>query len=393
MAMTNSSSREDYIKDIKRDYARACHNKDKKTKTTILDEAIKRTGLHRKYLITMLGSYQRARPDVFGIHDRRGRKPKYSSPDFMSALLICWRAANQSCAENLTPYLPELIPQLKRCNELRVDDEVQALLLKVSISTIARRLKKHQTKDRIPLSTTRPSKLLKSQVAVRRGRWDESSPGSLETDTVAHCGDLNAGTFIHSYNFVDIASSWSEQIAVMSIGERETVAAISLIRTRLPFEVVAIDSDNGGEFINYHLHKYCKNENINFTRSRPYKKNDNAHIEQKNNSAIRKIVGYSRYDTKEQLTLMNKLYQGPLRLYLNYCQPTRKRKLKTIDVKTGKVTKAYFEAKTPYQRITDSQTIDQQAKQMLQFEYNKLNPVQLLAEIQAILDELYKTLR
>lgn len=394
MAMTNHNSRQDYLKQLKGLYLTAKRNKDKKLKTELLNQAVAFTGLNRKYLIRKLGDTSRKyqSPIASDRSKTRGRKPIYGSGAFMDALLVCWKSTNHSCAENLQPYLKDLVPHLEALGELKIPVGIKQQLLQVSISTIARKLKYHSVKDRIPIgiSTTRPGDLLKSQIAVRKGRWDETQPGCLETDTVAHCGDQNIGLYIHSYNFVDIATSWSEQVAVMGVGEVATIRALKDIRVRLPFRVTSIDADNGSEFINWHLMRYCQKEDINFTRSRPYKKNDNAHVEQKNNSAIRKMVGYARYDTADELAIMNTLYSGPLRLYLNFFQPTRKRKVKLRDTKTGKVIKTYFEAMTPYQRVMKSSTVDQQTKQMLKSEYNKLNPVKLLAEIQVLLKTLDK---
>jgi hypothetical protein len=393
--MTNSTSRKDYIKELKKQYGKARLARNKKRKTELLNEGVSFTGMHRKYLNALLVDRRRKYPPVFARGGKRGRRPLYDNADFMRALLACWRATNQTCAENLQPYLPELVPRLERCGELRVSPEVRRLLLRASISTVARKLRAHRTKDRVPLgvSTTRPGLTLRSQVTIRKGRWQETKPGYLETDTVAHCGEINVGSYVHSYNFVDIATSWSEQTAAMGMGERATVAALKDARERFPFAIRGIDSDNGSEFLNNHLYRYCRDEKLSFTRSRPYHKNDNAHVEQKNNSAIRKVVGYARYDTQEQLAILNQLYSGPLRLYLNFCQPTRKRKTKLIDTKTGKVRKTFFEAKTPYHRIMESGTVDDNSKQLLQSQYNNLNPVKLLAAIRALLDELEKTLR
>jgi len=393
MAMNNTISRKDYIKQLKQEYRQARKAKDRKLKTNLLDAAVTFTGYNRKYIIRLLNNRQRKYPTGFA-RGGPGRTRIYDGVEFEQALLVCWRATNCSCAENLQPYLPKLIPQLESCRELVVTQPVRALLLQASISTVARRLKAHNDGNRVPLgvSTTRPGDLLKSQIAVRKGRWDETKPGYLETDTVAHCGEANIGRYIHSYDFVDIATSWSEQVAVMGMGQRATVEALNDVRKRFAFAVKGIDSDNGAEFINGHLYRYCQSENISFTRSRPYRKNDNAHIEQKNNTAIRKMVGYSRYDTEQQLAILNELYSGPLRLYLNYCQPTRKRKSKLVNTKTGKIKKTYFEAKTPYQRLLESEYVDEDTKQLLQSQYNKLNPVKLLADIHSLLERLDKSL-
>lgn len=394
MAMTNSTSRKDYIKQLKKEYREARKAKDRKQMTGLLDTAITFTGYNRKYIIRLLNNWGRRYPSGFA-NSGQGRKPVYNGTEFNRALLVCWRATNCSCAENLQPYLPDLVQQLENCGELEITKEVRQLLLKVSISTVARKLKAYNTRSRIPLgvSTTKPGDLLKGQITVRKGCWDETRPGFLETDTVAHCSDQNIGVYIHSYDFVDIATSWSEQVATIGIGQRDTVIAFDNVRKRFAFPVLGIDSDNGAEFINGHLYHYCQQEGITFTRSRPYRKNDNAHIEQKNNTAIRKMVGYARYDTRQQLDILNKLYSGPLRLYLNYCQPTRKRRFKLMDTGTGKVKKVYFEAKTPYQRVLESEHVDYGTKLLLQSQYNKLNPVKLLAEIHSLLERLDKTLR
>jgi hypothetical protein len=396
MAMGNSISRHDYIKEIKLKYGEARLARNKKRKSELLDEAVEFTGMHRKYLIRLLTERRRKYPSGFasGGSSKRGRKAIYNSREFMAALLVCWQATNQSCAKNLQPYLSELVSKLEACGELDVTPDVRGLLFSVSRSTVARKLYGFRTKDRLPLgvSTTKPGTTLRSQIAVRKGRWEETEPGFTEVDTVAHCGQANEGRYIHSYNFVDIATSWSEQCAAMGMGERATVVSFADVRRRCPFATRGIDSDNGSEFINDHLYRYCQTNGITFTRSRPYHKNDNAHVEQKNNSAIRKMVGYHRYDTDEQLAILHKLYSEPLRLYLNFFQPTRKRKTKMVDTKTGKTKKTYFESMTPYQRVLQSKPVDDQTKQMLQSQYNNLNPVKLLAEVRSLLDKLERTL-
>jgi hypothetical protein len=308
-------------------------------------------------------------------------------------LLICWHTTNDICAERLQPFLPEIVPKLEKCGEIQITNGTRKLLLGVSISTVARHLTRAKKRSTIPLGTTKPGSLLKSQIAVRHGRWQETNPGWLESDTVAHGGDSAEGQFIHSYDFVDIASGWSEQVASMGKGERHTVVSITAVRKRFPFPILGIDSDNGSEYINNHLKRYCEREKLTFTRSRPYRKNDNAHVEQKNWEAIRKIIGYERLETDKQLQILNELYSGPMRLYLNCFQPTRKRRVKILDTDTGKKKKAYFEAKTPYLRIMEHPNISQSNKDMLQSEYNQLNPVELLAEIRSLIERLRKTLR
>jgi hypothetical protein len=285
------------------------------------------------------------------------------------------------------------VAKLEVCGELVVDASTRQLLSSASVATVARHLTKAKRRTTIPLGTTKPGTLLKSQIAVRKGRWEETNPGWLETDTVAHGGDSGAGQYIHTYDFLDIATGWVELEASMGKGERPTVACLRAARDRFPFPILGIDSDNGSEYINFHLMRYCKQENLAFTRSRPYQKNDNAHVEQKNWEAIRKMVGYDRLDTEEQLAILTELYRGPLRLYLNYFQPTRKRRVKEIDTTSGKKRKSYFEARTPYQRVLTHPLVTPATKAMLESEYNQLNPVKLLAELRALIEWLNRTLR
>lgn len=394
MAMTNINSRDEYLREAQVLYWRAKKQTNRKKLSALLNDAVEITGLNRKYLITKLARRLKPYPTGLSRTDPRGRKSIYDSVAFSNALLVCWQAANEICAERLQPYLPELTLKLEQCGELQITAATRQLLLAASVSTIARRLARVKRRSHVPLGTTKPGTLLKSQIPVRKGLWHETEPGYLESDTVAHCGGDLSGDFIHSYNFVDIATSWSEQAAAMGMGERATVACFEKVRGRAPFKVLGIDSDNGGEYINHHLWRYCKKNTIEFTRSRSGKKNDNAHVEQKNYTAIRKVVGYARLDTPEQLDILNRLYDGPLRLYLNYFQPTRKRKSKEYDPTTGKTRKFYFESKTPYQRLMemDDKVISLKQKAMLQSEHNNLNPVQLLAEIRSLLTELENTL-
>ena len=384
----SSISRQEYLAEVQKQYKRAGS---KKERTRLLDEAAAITKLQRKYLIWKLRHYSPGRTKRAVCGMKRGPRIIYDAA-FHTALLICWHAMNDICAERLQPFLPELVPKLTACHVLQLTEQTEALLLQASRSTVARHIQREQRRSTVSLGTTKPGSLLKRQIVVRHGRWNEAHAGWLETDTVAHCGDTADGQFAYSYNFTDIATSWSEQVATMGKGERNTVMALDAVRRRLPFSVLGLDSDNGSEFINHHLQRYCERESISFTRSPPYKKNDNAHVEQKNWAAIRHIVGYARFDTQEQLDLLNELYAGPLRLYLNCFQSTRKRSSKLVDATAGKKWKYYFEAKTPYQRIMDDTTIAQATKAMLRSEYNKLNPVKLLAQVQAYTDRLDRSL-
>lgn len=386
MAMS-SIARKEYLTEVWKQYQGAS----KAHKGELLATAQIVTGMHRKALIRKLRVAVH-RSSLQHKPFSRGPKVIYDHI-FHDTLLKCWHAENDICAERLQPFLSELVPKLVACGELCISEDTQRLLCQASIATVARHLGKARKRSSLAFGTTKPGSLLKSQVAVRRGRWEEANPGWLETDTVAHGGDSTAGLYIFTYDFLDIATGWVELEASLGKGERPTVVCLDAARKRFPFPVCGIDSDNGAEYINYHLKHYCKRERLTFTRSRPYHKNDNAHVEQKNWEAIRKIVGYVRLDTKEQLELMNELYREPLRLYLNYFQPNRKRKAKLVDTATGQKRKTYFEAKTPYQRVLQHKNTSQVTKDMLTSEYNNLNPVQLLAQVHLLIDCLKRTLR
>ena len=382
-------SRKEYLEEVRKQYQGAT----KTEKGALLTAAVRVTGLCRKSLIRSLRRPVRhSASQTAQAAGKRGPKVVYGS-SFHEALLVCWHAENDICAERLQPFLAELVPKLVACGELEVDEATKQLLVTASISTVARHLSRAQKRSTVPLGTTKPGSLLRSQVAVRKGRWEETSPGWLESDTVAHGGDSAAGRFIHTYDFVDIATGWVELEASMGKGELATVTGLRRAQQRFPFTIRGIDSDNGSEYINDHLRRYCQRSNLTFTRSRPYKKNDNAHVEQKNWEAVRKMVGYARLDTAEQLQILQALYCGSLRLYLNYFQPTRKRQTKLVDTATGKTSKRYFEAKTPYQRVMEHPSTSQAKRKLLTSQYNQLNPVKLLAELRTLIDRLNQTLR
>jgi len=206
-------------------------------------------------------------------------------------------------------------------------------------------------------------------------------------DLVAHCGASAAGEFLHTLNVVDIDTRWTEPVALPNKGQKATFEGIQTMRRRLPFPLLGIDSDSGGEFINYHLYNYCQDEKITFTRARPYKKNDQAHIEQRNWTVVRQVVGYARYESPEALILLNIIYQD-LRLFVNFFQPVMKLESK---IRVGsKVRKKYDKAQTPCQRVLASANIDQSVKQQLSELYLTLNPAELSRRIEANLAKLWR---
>lgn len=320
--------------------------------------------------------------------DRRKRKEKYGA-EVLLALRKIWAICDGICGKRLAPFLPEIIPILESWGELKITQEVREKLLKISAATIDRLLaplrKQYQLKGRC---TTKPGSLLKNQIPIKTfADWQESRPGFVEADLVSHDGGDPRGDFIQSLDVVDVCSTWTETRAVKNKARKWVFEALQDIRARLPFKLLGLDCDNGGEFINAHLLRFCEENQITFTRSRPYRKNDSCFVEQKNYSVVRRAVGYQRYDTEQELKTLGELYRI-LRLYTNFFQPVMKLKEK---IRIGsQVKKSYDQAQTPYQRVLASPFVSSQAKERLTQEYAKLNPAELKREISRLQDKLLK---
>lgn len=355
----------------------------KKEKGRILDHFCSVTGYNRKYAIELM-LHGPPKPT----QGRRGRKRRYGQ-DVIAALAEVWAISGHLCGKRLQPFLPELVEVLERHGELRVGPEVRDKLLQMSAATIDRRLAR--ARERMPIrgrSTTKPGTLLKSSIPIRTyADWDDAQPGFLEIDLVAHCGETTTGEYLHTLSAVDIETRWYEPFALPNRGQNATFEGIKAVQQRLPFPLLGIDSDSGGEFINHHLYEYCQKEKITFTRSRPYKKNDQAHVEQKNWTPIRQTIGYARYESPEALALLQQIYVD-LRLFVNFFQPVMKLESK---IRVGsRVRKKYEEAQTPYRRVLASRDIEQTAKDELTELFLSLNPVELRTRIDANLARLWK---
>jgi hypothetical protein len=229
--------------------------------------------------------------------------------------------------------------------------------------------------------------LLKSSIPIRTfADWKEDRPGFLEADLVAHCGESTEGFYLNTLSTVDVASGWSECRGVWGKGQSRVRAAVHKIRQHLPIPMLGLDSDNGSEFINQHLYAYCRDEKITFTRSRSYKKNDSCHVEQKNWSVVRRLIGYGRYISRAALEALNRVYDL-LRFYINFFQPVMKLKHKTRN--GAKVCKVYDTAQTPYQRLLKSGVLTEAKQKELAAVYSGLNPVLLLKQINESLERLW----
>ena len=355
----------------------------KKEKGRILDEFVLVTGYHRKAAIRLLhrDGLQRQRK-------RRGCRRRYGQ-EVVDALRKVWEASDRLCSKRLKPFVGELVRVMRQHGELAVNAWVEAELCQMSPATIDRLLRPwRRLGGRRGLSTTRPGSLLKSSIPIRTfADWTEDHPGFLEVDLVPHCGESTEGFYLTTLCAVDVASGWTECLGVWGKGQERVGGAVHRVRQRLPFPLLGLDSDNGSEFINQHLYRYCQREGITFTRSRSYKKNDSCHVEQKNWSVVRRLVGHDRYTSGAALERLNLVYDT-LRHYVNFFQPTMKLVSKTRN--GARVHKVYDTAKTPYQRLLESGILTQAKRAELAAIYHGLNPVLLLKQLNGHLEQLWK---
>jgi hypothetical protein len=303
----------------------------------------------------------------------------------VGALRVAAEVSGWLCGKRLAPFLTELVPALEADGVLRLGDADRAALVAMSPATIDRRLAPFRRQLRPHgWGTTKPGTLLKQQIPIHTYTpWEEERAGFLEIDLVAHCGTTTAGRYLNTLVATDVATGWTECQAIWGKGQAAVVDALEQIRDRLPFPLLGIDSDNGSEFLNDHLLRWCRRQQLTFTRSRPYWKNDQAHVEQKNWSVVRKLVGYDRYESREALTALQAVY-APLRLWINHWQPTLKLIAKQRD--GARVRKRYDTAQTPYRRVLA--TIDLgDARQRLDAEHDSAGPTALRRRLDtAILD-------
>ena len=360
----------------------------KAEKQTMLDEFTSATGYHRKYAIRVLKNQVQVQNHL------KGKIKTYKTiyrGEVVQALEQIWEIYGHICSKRLQPFLPEAIKVLERCKEIEFSKDTKELLLKISSASIDRCLRPVRIKSSHCLSTTKPGSLLKNLIPVRTfTEWNEERPGFMEIDLVAHCGNTTEGQYLNTLTCTDICSGWTDVTALPHRSQEAVSKAIHRMRQRLPFPVLGIDSDNGSEFINDLLYRYCLDEKITFTRSRPYKKNDQAHVEQKNWSVVRHTVGYDRWETEQELTLLESIYDD-LRLYINFFQPSFKLIAKE---RIGKQTlKRYDTAKTPYQRVLEHKDISLEAKARLMNLYLHLNPAELRRRIDQKTAQLWKISR
>lgn len=351
-----------------------------------MNEAEKRTKLDRKHLVVKLRPKSNLDKDASG----RKRRKQYYDNSVKPALVRMWKIFDYPCGQRLVSLLETETDKLRTLGELKCSDVVAGKLKKMGSATIDRKLKHQKEIERMGRKYHRKiHPLLYQKIPVKVfEEQDRSVLGNIQIDLVEHCGQSAAGQFVNTLSVTDISSGWWEGEAVMGKGQERTFQGLQRTRNRSPFPWREIHSDNGTEFINWHLLKYTLKERLDFSRSRPYKKNDNCLVEQKNWTHVKKFVGYSRYETEKELITLNSLYRNDLRLYKNFFQPVIK--LISKERIGGKIHRKYDTPKTPYHRLLESREITQKDKQELERIYHSLNPAQLKRTIDSRLKELHK---
>jgi len=375
-------SKKQYLKKVREEYL---SSRSRAEKTKILSEAEKRTGLNRKYLITKV----RPKSNLDVIARARKKRSCVYDNEVKAALAVAWEIFDRPCGDRLAPLLRDEVTKLRQLGELACSDAVVSKLKTISPRTIDTKLA-HIKED---IGRTGKYKhiahpLLYQKIPVKVfAEQDREGTGNIQIDCVEHCGARAAGTFIYSVSMTDIAHGWWEGSAAMGKGQEGICAGIDTGRKRFPFDWQEAHVDGGTEFINAHLACYCWKENILLSRSRPYKKNDNCLVEQKNWTHVRKKVGYLRYDTEEEQKILNDLYTNELKLFKNFFQPVMKL-IEKVRV-SGTIHRKYDTPKTPYQRVMRAADIPKTTKDALQKIYLSLNPAELKRGIDAKLDKLY----
>ena len=377
-------SMELYLVSLSKRYRTA--NKHEKGK--ILDELCESSGFHKKHAIRLLNSF-----NVKNKHSKTkkkvGRPTQYPSSLYLVHLKRIWLASDQPCGKRLKMALPLWLPHYGGAYEV-LEPDIYKGLLSISAATIDRLLASSRIKCK-RFCGTKPGSLLKKQIKIKTDQWDEDKPGYLEADTVAHCGISLSGDFVWSLTMTDIFSGWTENRAVWNKGSIGVLNQITDIENNLPFDILGFDSDNGSEFLNHHLIRYFTDaerpRNIQFTRSRPYHSDDNAHVEQKNWTHVRQIFGYERFDNQAVVEMMNDLYKNEISLMNNYFLPNFKLlEKRRVD---ATIIKKHSNPETPYQRLMQSEHISKEKKQELTIVFNQLNPFELKKVIQRKLNKIF----
>jgi hypothetical protein len=364
------NARKQYLEDLGKEYSRV----DETGRGRLLDEAEKRTGLNRKYLIRVLNH-----PDQPGPRRRRRRRAEYGAA-VVTALIAVWDIFEQPCGQRMVTVLRNEADRLRKLGELRCSETVAKQLKQVSASTIDRLLGREKRIRQLRRNRNpNVQRLIYQKVPVKvAADWDTSEIGNVQVDFVAHCGRSTGGDYIHTISTVDIASNWWEGQAITVRSQQATKEGLSRMQARFPFRIRELHPDNDSALVNDLLWDWTQEQKIRLSRSRPYKKNDNAWVEQKNWTHVRKVVGYRRFDTTGELRVLNEIY-AVLRVYKNFCLPTIRLQSKTRE--NGRIKRIYDQPCTPYQRLMESRQVEKATKQQLQQIYQGLNPAKLYRQL------------
>jgi hypothetical protein len=350
-------------------------------KGKLIDEAVCLFGYHRKAAIRALNGRVARRLSIV-----TGRPREYEARELLPVLRKIWHAADYPCGRRLAAMLPDWVMGYEQ-NEKSVPERIKEPLLKASARTLDRLLRPLRAQKRRP-NLTRPGSLLRQQIPIRGSIWEEGQAGWLEVDTVALCGGSVAGDFIWMVDAVDYVTAWVSVRAMWNRGQDSTLEALQDMERTLPFALLGLDSDNGGEFLNHHVLRWLQKRPrpVYMTRSRPYKKDDNAHVEQKNWTHIRQWFGYERYDNAEAVEPMNQLVRGPYSQLLNCFHANLK--LQRTERKDGRVKRVYDKARTPLARVLECAEVCGKTKERLRQQKRNLNPFALKAEVERRLKEI-----
>jgi hypothetical protein len=361
---------------------------DRKTKGQLLREMEVVTGLHRKSLIRLMNGSLKRKP-------RRRERGKTAGPDLDDALRVIDESFDYICAERLTPNLVWMARHLGRHDELRATTSLLDQLGGVSISTVQRRLNRiRQDQRRLPRKKPKGGSRLLQDVPMKRLSWDLAQPGHCETDVVHHCGPTASGEYLCTLQMIDVATGWSERYAVLGRSYLVMKDAFLVFLSRLPFPVKEIHPDNGSEFFNHHMLRFWGDrvQGVTLSRSRPYHKNDNPRVEQKNSTLVRAYLGYERLDTVAQVLAVNRLYDK-LWIYYNLFQPVMHLVEKEIVRQEGQATRVrrrHDKARTPFDRLCDTKVILPAHREQLEALRDSINPRRLRSEIYDDIDDIFK---
>lgn len=372
--------RRKYLKLVAPRYSKATRGE----RSELLTEMGEVTGLHRKSLLRLIH-----RPNLARAPRRPRFKRRLYGPQVEDAVHVIWESLDYVCAERLTPALLPTAQQLARWDELSLTTEVETALGVISRATVQRLLKRfQQDSPKLPRRKPQPPNRLLREVPMGRLSWATEVPGSFETDLVHHCGPVAAGEYIHTLQLVDIATGWSERVAVLGRTQEAMVRGFRRVQERLPFAITHLHPDNGSEFFNDHLIRYFGEEitGLSLSRSRPYRKNDNRFVEQKNSTLVRAYVGYERLDTGGQCAALNELYNR-LWVYYNLFQPVLH--MVSKEVVDGKLRRKWDKAQTPYQRLLSSRILSSEEKTRLALLYAGTNIRQLHKDIYNSVEQLW----